>query len=228
MGKWADQAVRETKYAFKDAGNKRVAIGAANYMKHIAPFLGISAPKRKQLCKKAWSNLETPSESELLLAAKKLWKLPQREYQYAGADLIGKYIKVCTPKTLVGIKTLITTKSWWDSVDNLGSKVISPLTLKYPQTRKTIKQWSNSKNIWLIRCAIQHQRGHKKNTDVYFVISICEKHAKNKEFFVAKAIGWALRDLSAINAWEVKIFLRDNPDLPIVALREAKRGLNRL
>jgi 3-methyladenine DNA glycosylase AlkD len=228
MGKWANQAVNQTKSAFQNSGNKTVARGAANYMKNVAPFLGISSPKRKQLQKKAWDNLEVPSETELILAAKALWKLPQREYQYAGADLIGKYIAICTPKSLIAIKSLITSKSWWDSVDNLGSKVISPLTLKYPQTRKTIKQWSNSKNIWLIRCAIQHQRGHKKNTDVDFVISICQKHAKNSEFFVAKAVGWALRDLCRIDAWAVKIFLQDNPKLPIVALREAKRGLNRL
>lgn len=228
MGKWANQAVDQTKTAFKNSGNKTIARGAANYMKNIAPFLGISAPKRKQLQKKAWDNLETPTETELINAAKALWKLPEREYQYAGADLIGKFIKVCTPKTLDAIKVLIITKSWWDSVDNLGSKVISPLTLKYPETRKTIKKWSNSKNIWLIRCAIQHQRGHKKATDVDFVISLCQKHAKNSEFFVSKAIGWALRDLCKIDAWAVKIFLQENPKLPAVALREAKRGLNRI
>ena len=64
MGKWANQAVSQTKSAFQNSGNKTVARGAANYMKHIAPFLGISSPKRKQLEKKAWDNLDTPSETE--------------------------------------------------------------------------------------------------------------------------------------------------------------------
>jgi 3-methyladenine DNA glycosylase AlkD len=228
MGKWANQAVSQTKMAFQNAGNKTVARGAANYMKSVSPFLGISAPKRNKLQKKAWQDLEIPSESELLLAASTLWKLPEREYQYAGADLIGKFIQVCTLVTLNKVKVLITSKSWWDSVDNLGSKVISPLTLKFPQSRKIIKLWSNSKNIWLIRAAIQHQRGHKENTDVDFVISLCQRHVNNPEFFVSKAIGWALRDLTKIDAWAVKIFLRENPKLNKVALREAQKGLNRI
>lgn len=228
MSNWAKEVVTNTKQAFKNAGNKKVAQGAANYMKNISPFIGISSPKRRDLTKKAWQNLSTPTEKELITAAKLLWKLPQREFQYAACDLIGKYIKVCTPKTLEQITILIKTKSWWDSVDLLGTQVISPLTLKYPETRKTINKWNNSKNIWLIRCAIQHQRGHKSKTDLDFVLKICQKHINNPEFFVAKAIGWALRDFAKINPGKVKEFLKKNPSMSMVSKREALKGLKRL
>ncbi len=228
MSNWDKEVVSLTKQAFKNAGNKKVAEGAANYMKNIAPFIGISSPIRRKLTNKAWQNLSKPTEKELINAAKLMWKLPQREYQYAACDLIGKYIDVCTPKTLEKITVLIKSKSWWDSVDLLGTQVISPLTLKYSQTRKTINKWNNSKNIWLIRCAIQHQRGHRTKTDVDFVLKICQKHINNSEFFVAKAIGWALRDFAKINPKKVKDFLRKNPSISIVSKREALKGLNRL
>ncbi len=228
MSNWDKEVVSLTKQAFKNAGNKKVAEGAANYMKNIAPFIGISSPIRRKLTNKAWQNLSKPTEKELINAAKLMWKLPQREYQYAACDLIGKYIDVCTPKTLEQITVLIKSKSWWDSVDLLGTQVISPLTLKYSQTRKTINKWNNSKNIWLIRCAIQHQRGHRTKTDVDFVLKICQKHINNSEFFVAKAIGWALRDFAKINPKKVKDFLRKNPSISIVSKREALKGLNRL
>lgn len=228
MSKWAKEVVSLTKSAFKNAGNKRVAIGARNYMKNIAPFIGISSPKRRQLTKKAWTSLETPTENELLEAATLLWKLPEREYHYATCDLMGKYIDICTLKTLDKLKPLITTKSWWDSVDLLGSQVITPLTLKYPKNRKIIEKWRNSKNIWLIRAAIQHQRGHKNKTDVDYVLSICQQHVKNEEFFIQKAIGWALRDFAKIDPNSVKHFLAKNPKLSTVAKREALKGLNRV
>jgi len=228
MSKWAKEVVSITKQTFKNAGNKKVAQGAANYMKNIAPFIGISSPKRRALTKKAWQNLSVPAEKELIEAAKLFWKLPQREFQYAACDLIGKYIGICTPKTLDQITMLIKSKSWWDSVDLLGTLVISPLTLKYPETRKTINKWNNSKNIWLIRCAIQHQRGHKEKTDVDYVLKICQKHINNPEFFVAKAIGWALRDFAKINPKKVKEFLKKNPSMSIISKREALKGLNRL
>ena len=228
MSKWAKEVVLITKQTFKNAGNKEIAQGAASYMKNIAPFIGISSPKRRLLTKKAWQNLSVPNEKELIEAAKLLWKLPQREFQYVACDLMGKYVGVCTPKSLDQITVLIKSKSWWDSVDLMGTQVISPLTLKFPETRKTINKWNNSKNIWLIRCAIQHQRGHKAKTDVDYVLKICQKHINNQEFFVTKAIGWALRDFAKINPKRVKEFLKKNPSMSIVSKREALKGLNRL
>jgi len=228
MTNWTKGTVALTKAALKDAGNRKMAFGARNYMKDISPFLGISTPKRRLLCQKAWENLTIPTEKELIQTAKQLYKLPEREYHYAAIELIGKYVDICSLNTLRDIEFFITNKSWWDSVDLLGTKVISPLCLKYPSSRKIINHWSNSKNIWLIRAALQHQRGFKSETDIDYVIKLCQKHVDNQEFFVSKAIGWALRDLCQIRPAVVRKFIKDNPNLPKVALREAKKGLSRV
>jgi 3-methyladenine DNA glycosylase AlkD len=120
----------------------------------------------------------------------------------------------------------LTTKSWWDTVDSFGSAAVSPLCFRH-DARTLVLQWSRSDNLWLNRAAIQHQRGRKSDTDVSFVLEICDAHAHSKEFFVVKAIGWALRDIARIDAPAVRQFLDDHPSLGYVAVREAERGLAR-
>jgi 3-methyladenine DNA glycosylase AlkD len=90
-----------------------------------------------------------------------------------------------------------------------------------------MRKWSKSSNIWLNRAAIQHQRGRKSETDIPLLLEILDYHANQSEFFIAKAIGWALRDLSRVNNLEVKKFLKEHPELDKVAVREAlKLGFN--
>lgn len=90
-----------------------------------------------------------------------------------------------------------------------------------------IDDWSESENRWLIRAAIGHQRGWKIDTDVDYVLAICDRHWPDSEFFIAKAIGWALRDITSFNPKAVRGFLAEHPTRNSVALREADRGLQR-
>jgi 3-methyladenine DNA glycosylase AlkD len=214
--------------ALFDFGDRKRAIGAQAYMKDIAPFIGVATPERRTLVKKIAKELPTPTSEELGLTARKLWKLEEREFQYAANDLIGIHWKVAHKKFLSDhVEDLITSKSWWDTVDGLGSVAISPLTDKYG-CEKLIAKWNKSPNMWLNRAAIQHQRGRRYETDVKLVLQYCDDHSDSKEFFIVKAIGWALRDIAAINPRAVRDFLRDHPDLGRVAVREAERGLGRL
>jgi 3-methyladenine DNA glycosylase AlkD len=75
--------------------------------------------------------------------------------------------------------------------------------------------------MWLVRASIQHQRGRKSEIDIPLLIEFMSRHSSESEFFIAKAIGWALRDLSRINNLEVKKFLEQHPELDRVAVREA-------
>jgi 3-methyladenine DNA glycosylase AlkD len=93
---------------------------------------------------------------------------------------------------------------------------------------KLIESWNKSSNLWLNRAAIQHQRGRKFETDVKLVLRYCDDHSESTEFFIVKAIGWALRDIAPINPSAVRRFLKEHPNLGRVAVREAERGLGRL
>ena len=209
-------------------GNQKRAIGAQAYMKDIAPFIGVATPERRALVKKIAKSLSTPTSDELGATARKLWKLDEREFQYAACDLIGIHWAQADKDFLADhVEDLIVSKSWWDTVDSLGSVAISPLTDKYG-CGKLMDKWNKSSNMWLNRAAIQHQRGRKYETDVKLILKYCDDHSESNEFFIVKAIGWALRDISKIDPKAVRDFLKSHPDLGRVAVREAERGLGRL
>ena len=225
---FATEFVGRIKPAFFELEDPKRAIGAQAYMKDIAPFIGIATPERRALVKKIAKGMNEPTSDELGATARKLWKLEEREFQYAANDLIDIHWKIADKNFLAEhVDDLIITKSWWDTVDGLGSVAISPLSDKYG-CEKLIDKWNKSVNIWLNRAAIQHQRGRKFETDVKLVLKYCDDHALSDEFFIVKAIGWALRDIAKINPKAVRDFLKAHPDLGRVAVREAERGLARL
>lgn len=228
MSSWPKTVVAVTKKALANQGNAERAEGAGNYMKHVAPFIGIATPERRALTKAAWTDLSLPTSDELGTAALSLFALPQREYHYAACDLIAKYI-ACADEYFPAeyLEQLLTTRSWWDTVDGLVTAGVSPLCFRYNATQ-IIDEWSSSENIWLIRAAIGHQRGWKKDTDVKRILEICDQHWDEKEFFIAKAIGWALRDITRFDPRAVRSFLQVHPSPNSVAVREAQRGLDRL
>jgi 3-methyladenine DNA glycosylase AlkD len=221
------QVLSEVQGRLPALGDKKVAFGAQAYMKDIAPFLGVKTPERRRLFKEIYRELPVPTSKELGETARGLWKLREREYHYAACDLIDFFIESADKNFLKDyVEYLITQKSWWDTVDTLGSVAISPLTIKYPSLA-LMRSWNKSSNMWLNRAAIQHQRGRKTNTDIPLLLEFLNTHASESEFFIAKAIGWALRDLSRVNNSEVKKFLKAHPELNRVAVREAQKlGFN--
>ncbi len=214
--------------ALRSMADKKRAIGAQMYMKDIAPFIGVATPERRALVKKIAKSMPAPSSEELGKSARALWKLDEREFQYCANDLIDIHWQIADKDFLKDhVEYLIVTKSWWDTVDGLGSVAISPLSDKFG-CEKLIESWNKSSNIWLNRAAIQHQRGRKFETDIELILRYCHEHADSKEFFIVKAIGWALRDIAKVNPGSVRKFLGSHPDLGRVAVREAERGLGRL
>ena len=222
---WPQRAVVSTRRALRPERNDEQAEEMTAYMKHIAPFLGVRSGPRRLALKARWRDLETPTSDELGTACINLMNLREREYHYAASDLIEKYVDAADEHFLVEyVEDLLTTNSWWDTVDGFGSTAVSPLCWRYDAT-DLILAWSGSSNIWLNRAAIQHQRGWKNDTDIPFVLSICDAHSSQREFFVAKAIGWALRDLARLDPEAVRGFLDSHPRLSVTAVREARRGL---
>ena len=227
MSTFKTEVLKGLKRELPKLGNRKKAIGAQAYMKDIAPFLGVMTPERRSLVKSLLASLPVPSSDEIAETVRSLWKLDEREYQYAGNDLLAKYNMQLDKKFLAEhCEYLISTKSWWDTVDGLGSAVVSPLTMKYPAI-SLMRKWNKSDDIWLVRASIQHQRGRKYETDVDLLFELCEPHVAKKEFFIAKGLGWALRSYSYVDPKAVKKFIKDHPELTPLAKREAMKAINR-
>lgn len=226
-GWWADLVVDATTAAFDGRGDPEWAVGAEAYMKHVAPYLGIRTPDRRRWVKEAWVDLPTPSSDELGEAAAALMDLREREYHHSAADLVGRFVQAADREFLgTWMDRLLLTKPWWDTVDAFGSAAITRLCLRDDQDA-VIDRWSASGDRWLIRSAILHQRGRRGRTDVVRVLELCDRHWADREFFVAKAAGWALRDLTRIDPAAVRRFLDRQVIVNRIAQREAERGLAR-
>lgn len=142
---------------------------------------------------------------------------------YTAVDLLRKYAKKLGPKDLPLVEELITTKSWWDTVDMLAVHVAGAVLRAHPkEIPKWNKRWITSDNMWLNRTAILFQLAWKEETNKDLLFANIERHAAHKDFFIRKAIGWALRGLAETAPDAVKAFVRSHKLSPL-SEREALR-----
>lgn len=195
----------------------------AKYMKNQFPFLGIKTPARRRLMRLFYQEsgiLTEPFQEDLVLD---LWEQEEREYQYAALDYIRCSLKKLDKTDLPLLEKLLTTKSWWDTVDNLAQHPVGTIALKYPEViPATIVGWAFGNHLWLQRAALLFQLKYKERTDERLLYAFIKRHSASKEFFIQKAIGWALREYSKTNPESVRKFIANN-ELPKLSVREGSK-----
>ena len=199
-------------------------------MRNLFPFYGIKKPKRVLIEKECFALYPVTHEQELFELLKELWNQPEREYQMTACNLAYQYKNLWTPSFLFTLEELIRTKSWWDSVDTLASKMVGTLLLMYPTLQKQMDDWIADSDFWIRRSALIHQLSYKEATDEKRLFKHCTRTMEEKEFFIRKAIGWALRQYARTNPQAVRTFLAQHKSsLSPLSYREAgKYCLNQL
>ncbi|SNS34353.1 3-methyladenine DNA glycosylase AlkD [Anaerovirgula multivorans] len=204
--------------------NQKQAEQMSVYMKNKFSFLGISKPKRAELQKEFIKQQKKQKNIDWNFVFM-LWELSEREFQYLALDYLLALKSYLQKSDMEKIKILITNKAWWDSVDILAGNIVGELCNKYPELIvEYILNWYKSKDIWLVRTAILFQLKYKEKTDTELLGRIINNNNDSKEFFVNKAIGWALREYSKTNKTWVKSFL-DSNSLSRLSVREASKYL---
>ena len=197
------------------------------YMRHLFPYIGIPSPERSARQREAREGLPRPSQAELTEAVQALWAVPEREYQYAACGLLERNARVLGPDFLPVARNLVQTKSWWDTVDTLASNVIGGIVLRNPELRTEMDRWIEDPDFWVARVAILHQLRYRAATDAVRLFAYCKLRAGDTEFFIRKAIGWALREYSKTDAEAVRAFVaRNDAALSGLSKREALLWLN--
>jgi 3-methyladenine DNA glycosylase AlkD len=200
------------------------AVAMRAYMRDQFPFLGLPSPVLTALVRAA--GLPRPTEAELTEQAMFLWAQPEREFQYVACGQLRRHVKVCGPGFLDIARRLIVAKSWWDTVDTLASHTVGPLVRKHPELSATMDAWVAEENLWLVRTAILHQLGYKDSTDAKRLFRYCVARAGHPDFFIRKAIGWALREYSRTDPAAVRGFVRAHETLLSgLSKREALRNI---
>ena len=209
--------------AFSQAANPALAPAMEAYMKHF-PFLGIKAPERKALIKTFIRQNPLPA-ALLEPVLRYLWALPEREYQYAGMELLFSARKSWTPQTIELIEWTISHKSWWDTVDALAVHGAGVYFKMYPEAIPDITgRWNSGPHMWLRRTSLLFQLQYKQQTDWPMMQAYILNCLPTKEFFLQKAIGWVLRQYSRVAPATVRDFVAMT-DLPALSRREALRLL---
>jgi 3-methyladenine DNA glycosylase AlkD len=209
---------------FSDAQDANKAIAQERYMKNKFPFFGISSPDRKRLQAPFLVKKYLPTKKEAYAIAEELWQKPQRELHYFSMELIQKYKTQMEVDDIIFFEWLLTHNSWWDTVDLIASNLVGYYFIKYPEMRdKTIEKWLRSDHIWLQRTCLIFQLKYRDKTDVLMLSNCIEYLIGTKEFFINKAIGWALRQFSRENPIWVEEFVEQHPNMSQLSKREALR-----
>lgn len=221
--------IAQIEAALRPLANSAQAVPMAAYMLDQFAFLGIKATPRRQALR-GLPRLNTWTASDLLTVAETLWALPEREFQYAAVDLLARHHRQLGVDNLPQLMQLVQRRAWWDTVDGLAG-VVGDILLRarvmQPDVQGLMNAWLVHPSLWVRRVAMLHQLGWKAQTDQARLFRYALDLAPEKEFFIRKAIGWALRDHARTQPEAVRAFLMDSIKvLSGLTRREAAKHLS--
>jgi 3-methyladenine DNA glycosylase AlkD len=216
--------------ALRRVASARRAAGAQNYMKSVMPYHGVSTPLLRATSKRIFADLELPTRDVWRDHVLSLWRGAEfREERYVAIELTGHKLArpFQTPGAMPLYEEIIVTGAWWDYVDTIASHRVGPILRDHPAPmKKKMLAWSKSENMWKRRTSIICQLGFKKETDLDLLYACIEPSLDSREFFLRKAIGWALRQYAWTDPADVKRYIRRNrARLSALSIREALKNV---
>ena len=205
---------------FEENRNELLAESMSKYMQDKFRFLGIRGATRTEIYKKYFPDARKTKIIDWDFV-ESCWNKEEREFQYVVVYYLKAMQKFLKREDISKLKYLIVTKSWWDTVDLLA-KVIGSLVIRIEGYDQIMLEWSKDSNIWLKRVAILYQLSLKDKVDEIILDKILVNNLGDNEFFINKAVGWALRDYSKFNPEWVREFIKKNKDnMANLSIREA-------
>jgi 3-methyladenine DNA glycosylase AlkD len=220
------KAIRSTLTAVADPEK---APGMQAYMKSTMPYRGVQTPQRRRICRAVFEAHPLASFEEWTAAVLELWRLADyREERYCAIELSGqpRYGDFQTLQTLPMYEEMVTTGAWWDYADEIGGHRLRNLLVRYPKgMSRRMRAWSRDRDLWKRRCSIICQLRRGEDTDVELLFDCIEQNLDDREFFIRKAIGWALRDLAWFDLPTVERYVEKNASrLSGLSRREALKN----
>ena len=190
------------------------------YMRDRFVFLGIATPTRRAAIKPVIRQI---SDAALLLPlAQALWGYPEREYHYAALDLLALHWKKLQVTDIPALMRMARNNAWWDSIDGMAGVIGDVLRFQHDYMDDALAD----DDFWIRRIALLHQLGWRDKTDAARLFAYCTALAHEKEFFIQKAIGWALRDYARHAPDAVREFTEQQKQLLApLSFREANKHL---
>ncbi len=198
----------------------------AAYMKTDQPFFGVKATPRHTV-ERDLRRLPITTADDYQAVVDALWREPEREMQYLALDVAIHHKRFHTPDHLGFFEWLARDGAWWDLVDPIATKLVGAVWARHREVvSPTMDRWAHDDSLWVRRCAIIGQLKHKRDTDTDRLFRYCLANADHPDFFIRKAIGWALRQHADVDPAPVQAFLVEHwTRLSRLSQQEASRKL---
>ena len=223
-----DQNVTQLVNALMANASEELADPMEAYMRGKFKYLGLKAPLRKEVLKENFNKKAISDKSHLKKILVSLWDSPYRECQYCAVEIARSNIKLFNEDDIEFFEGLITSRSWWDTVDHIAPNIIGSILAKLPKEKRWLysESWILSDNLWLQRTSIIFQLFYKKNTDFALLTNNILATLETKDFFIRKAAGWALCQYTRTNKNDVVHFVEEYQDvLSALTIKEALKLL---
>jgi 3-methyladenine DNA glycosylase AlkD len=232
MPKTSSRLIRAMRKALRDLADPNKAPIMQAYMKSDMPYLGIQAAPFRKTARAVMAVHTLDSFEAWRDSVLELWRGARyREERYAAIELAGyrSYQKFRTLDALPLYEEMIATGAWWDYVDSIAGHRLGELLRRYPkELRAILREWAVSDDIWKRRSAILAQLGFKGDTDLKLLYDCIRPSLGRPEFFLRKAIGWALRQHAWTDPKEVLRFVKAHEKrLSPLSKREALKNISR-
>jgi 3-methyladenine DNA glycosylase AlkD len=200
----------------------------AAYLKTDMPFYGVQKAGRVPILREVVERFQPSDRDDYRIAVLTLWEQPHREEKYLAIGYARSFPQFVTLSSLPLYRRLIVNGAWWDLVDETAIHLVGDVLFRQRDAATSkIETWIDDKDLWVRRTSILSQIGHKDATDTDLLFEACERRMHETEFFIRKAIGWALRDYARTDPVAVAAFVTEHrEDLSGLSYREATKHLD--
>ena len=224
----ADDLATAIRAELRALADPALAPGQQAYMKSTMPFLGVRVPAVRALARRL--GRETTDPAVLRDAALALWRrATHREERYAATALMSLRPLRGRLDMLDVHEEMIRTGAWWDHSDEVAHRLAETLDAHPVETGALLRRWMRDDDLWIRRVSIIGQLGRKDDVDFALLTEAIEANVGDApgagEFFIRKAIGWALRDAARTAPDRVRAFVDAHPELSPLSRREALKHL---
>ena len=225
--------IRELRRRLAEAADPEKAGPMQAYMKSVMPYRGVQTPGQRRIFREVCAAHVLESAADWRDSVLHLWRMAKyREERYGAIYLTGykTYEPFQTTKTLPLYEEIIVTGAWWDYVDAIATHRLRTLLVRYPKTMAPrMRTWSRDPDMWKRRSSIICQVGLKEQTNLALLYECIEPNLDDREFFIRKAIGWALREYAWTDVDEVERYARRVGErLSPLSRREALKNVEKL
>lgn len=213
---------RQLQAAFEAHRDPERAKPMAAYMRDQFEFYGIPTPVRTRLCRQVFKEAKRAGLIDWAFVDA-CWADTHREFQYVACDYLIALHQQLGIEDVPKLLTYVQTKQWWDTIDRLD-RIIGNIGLKDDRIDDVMRAWSTEDDFWVRRIAIDHQLLRKDRTNTELLETILVNNFGSHEFFINKAIGWALRDYSKTNPDWVRNFIdRHRDQMAALSIKEGSK-----